>query len=116
MLGRLRSVGIMALIALVALFALVPIVGAAPRAAETKDVNIKDFEFDPKAITVNVGDTIHWKNNGQNEHTAQADDGSFASDDLEAGEEFSFTFTKAGTIPYFCKYHGSAGGKGMAGT
>jgi LPXTG-motif cell wall-anchored protein len=106
----------MALIALVALFALVPIVGAAPRAAETKDVNIKDFEFDPKAITVNVGDTIHWKNNGQNEHTAQADDGSFASDDLEAGEEFSFTFTKAGTIPYFCKYHGSAGGKGMSGT
>jgi len=90
----------MALIALVALFALVPIVGAAPRAAETKDVNIKDFEFDPKAITVNVGDTIHWKNNGQNEHTAQADDGSFDSGDLEAGKEFSFTFTKAGRYRY----------------
>jgi LPXTG-motif cell wall-anchored protein len=106
----------MALIGLLALFALVPIAGAAPRAAETKDVNVKDFEFDPKTITVNVGDTIHWKNNGQNEHTAQADDGSFNSGDLAAGKEFSFTFTKAGTFPYFCKYHGAAGGKGMSGT
>jgi len=113
---RLHSVGIMMVITLVALFALVPIAGAAPRAAETKDVNIKDFQFDPNTISVNVGDTIHWKNNGQNEHTAQADDKSFDSGDLAVGKEFSFTFTKAGTFPFYCKYHGSPGGKGMSGT
>src|SRR6476619_221351 len=109
---RLRSIGIFGVIALVALFALLPVAGAAPRAAETKNVSIKDFAFDPKTITVNVGDTITWKNDGQAEHTAQADDGSFDSGDLAAGKEFSFTFTKAGTFAYFCKYHGAKGGSG----
>jgi LPXTG-motif cell wall-anchored protein len=113
---RLRSIGIFGVIALVALFALLPVAGAAPRAAETKNVSIKDFAFDPKTITVNVGDTITWKNDGQAEHTAQADDGSFDSGDLAAGKEFSFTFTKAGTFAYFCKYHGAKGGSGMSGT
>jgi len=113
---RLRSIGIFGVIALVALFALLPVAGAAPRAAETKNVSIKDFAFDPKTITVNVGDTITWKNDGQAEHTAQADDGSFDSGDLAAGKSFSFTFTKAGTFAYYCKYHGAKGGSGMSGT
>ncbi|HEX9369421.1 MAG TPA: cupredoxin domain-containing protein [Roseiflexaceae bacterium] len=116
MFRRIRLAGILAAVSLFALFALLSVAGAAPRAAETKDITIKDFEFDPKTITVNVGDTIHWKNTGQKEHTAQADDGSFNSGDLEAGKEFSFTFSKAGTFPYYCKYHGGPGGKGMSGT
>jgi LPXTG-motif cell wall-anchored protein len=87
--------------------------GAAPR-AETKTVSVKDFAFEPKTIQVNVGDTIVWKNEGNTEHTVTADDGSFNSGDLEAGKEFSHTFDKAGTFAYYCKYHGSAGGKGMA--
>ena len=54
----------LALVALMALMAVTPLVGAAPRAAETKNVSVKDFEFAPKELTVNVGDTVMWKNDG----------------------------------------------------
>jgi len=106
----------MAVIALLALFTLVPLAGAAPRAAETKNVTIKDFAFDPKTISVNVGDTITWMNDGPSPHTVTADDGSFDSGNLDKGGTFSHTFDKAGTFAYFCKYHGSKGGTGMAGS
>jgi hypothetical protein len=33
---------------------------------------------------------------------------------LDKGATFSHTFDKAGTIAYYCKYHGSKGGAGMA--
>jgi LPXTG-motif cell wall-anchored protein len=112
---RSRTFGIIGIVVLVALFALLPIASAAPLAA-TQTVEARDFEFAPKMITVNVGDTVVWKNVGQAEHTVTADDGSFDSDDLEAGQEFSFTFNTAGTFPYYCKYHGAKGGSGMAGT
>jgi LPXTG-motif cell wall-anchored protein len=113
---RLRSLGIRGVVALVAMFALLPVAGAAPRSAETKNVSVKDFQFDPKEITINVGDTITWKNDGANPHTVTADDGSFDSGNLDAGGSFSHTFDKAGTIPYYCKLHGAKGGPGMAGT
>jgi LPXTG-motif cell wall-anchored protein len=112
---RLRLLGIMGVVALVAAFALLPVAGAAPR-AETKNVSAQDFKFEPKEITINVGDTITWKNDGAAPHTAEADDDSFDSGDLAAGASFSQTFNTAGTFAYFCKYHGAAGGTGMAGT
>jgi plastocyanin len=114
---RLRTIGLLGAITLVALFALLPIASAAPRAA-TQNVTLKDNEFDPKTITVNVGDTVMWMDQGQNEHTVTADNGSFDSGDLKVGEKtsFSFTFSKAGTFAYHCKYHGGAGGQGMSGT
>src|SRR5215217_4080944 len=111
---RLRSVGIMTVVALVALFTLVPLAGAAPRAAETKNVIIKDFAFDPKTIAINVGDTITWTNEGPSPHTVSADDASFDSNNLDKGGTFSHTFDKAGTFAYYCKYHGSKGGVSMA--
>src|SRR6476469_8935583 len=98
MLQRLRLVGIVAVVALVALFSLVPLAGAAPRAAETKNVSIKDFAFDPKSISVNVGDTITWTNDGPSPHTVTADDGSFDAGNIDKGGTFSHTFDKAGTF------------------
>ena len=46
---------------------------------------------------------------------SSADDGSFNSGNLDKGATFSHTFDKAGTFAYYCKYHGSKGGTGMAG-
>ncbi len=110
---RLRAIGILGVIALVALFALLPVAWAA-----AQNVAVKDNMFDPKTITVNVGDTVTWQYAGQNEHTVTADDGSFNSGDLKTGEKtsFAFTFPKAGPFAYHCKYHGAAGGTGMSGT
>jgi plastocyanin len=105
----------MAVVALLALFMVVPLAGAAPRTAETKTVSIKDFVFDPKTISINVGDTITWTNDGAAPHTVSADDASFDSGNLDKGATFSRTFDTAGTFAYFCKYHGSKGGVSMAG-
>jgi LPXTG-motif cell wall-anchored protein len=106
----------MAVATLMAIFALLPVAGAAPRAAETKTVNKKDFKLAPQTITLNVGDSITWENGDTVEHTATADDGSFNTDDVEAGEDKTIVFNNAGTFAYYCKYHGGPGGKGMSGT
>ncbi len=105
MIRRMREIGVVGIIALLALFALIPVAGAAPRSAETKNVSIKDFEFDPKTVSVAVGDTVMWKNAGAAPHTATANDGTFNSGTVNVGGEFSFTFTKAGTFSYACKFH-----------
>src|SRR5262245_55318590 len=102
---RIRSIGILALVSLIALFVLTPLASAAPRAAETKTVTIKDFEFTSKALTINVGDTVMWENDGPSPHTATSTNGAFDSGNINAGEDFSFTFTTAGTFNYACKYH-----------
>jgi plastocyanin len=78
-----------------------PIVVAAANGA----VTIRDFEFVQKSVTVNVGDSVTWLNQGPTVHTASAKDGSFDSGNLAKGKSFSHKFTKAGTYSYFCKPH-----------
>jgi len=67
--------------------------------------------FAPKTITVNVGDTVSWKNVGQQTHTITADDRSFDSGNLAPGKTFTHTFTKAGTFKFHDQDH-----PGMTGT
>jgi len=88
---------------------------AAPLGA-TITIEQKDKQFVPKTVTINVGDTVMFVNKDTVEHTAQASDGSWASDDMAAGAAFSHTFNAAGTVNFYCKYHGSAQGTGMSGT
>lgn len=68
-------------------------------------VTIKDFEFTPASITVAVGSTVTWTNDGPSTHTVTADDGSFDSKDLPKGKTFSQTFQTAGTFSYHCSIH-----------
>jgi plastocyanin len=82
---------------------------------EKETVEEKDDFFDPEAIHVPIGTTIDWKNAGRNPHTVTADDGSFESGNQDPGSEYSFTFPAAGAYSYYCRYHGAAGGIGMAG-
>src|SRR5207253_4798767 len=88
---------------------------AAPPAAGSTQVAIGDNTFTPKEISIPVGGTVTWTHQGQRKHTVTADDGSFKSDTLEAGATFKQTFAKAGTFPYYCEFHGGAGGGGMSG-
>ncbi|HEY1407493.1 MAG TPA: hypothetical protein VF434_01050, partial [Promineifilum sp.] len=69
-----------------------------PPAAATSNVSIQDFQFTPFRLTVRVGDTVVWTQGGSATHTVSADDGSFDSGNLSNGEEFSFTFSEAGTF------------------
>jgi plastocyanin len=81
--------------------------GVAPRAHAATDpvVTISDFQFSPSTITVHVGDTITWTNDGPSAHTATARDGSFDTGLLHKDASASHTFTQPGTFTYFCRIH-----------
>lgn len=81
--------------------------GDAPRATAAADtsVTISDFEFAPTSVTVDVGDTVTWNNDGPTPHSATADDGEFDTGIFDAGESRSHTFEAAGTFAYFCTPH-----------
>jgi len=91
--------------------------------------------FDPREITVSVGDTVTWENTGSVPHSVTAyeadlPDGAtyFASGGFDsesaarenypnegaigAGETYEHTFEMSGEFPYFCIPHES----GMRGT
>jgi len=94
------------------------LVGSAPLRAQDAakvTINVKNFTFDPAQVTVKPGTTVEWTDSG-GKHTIVADDGSFKSPTLTAGEKFEFKFDKPGTYRYYCSFHGSKGGHDMAGT
>jgi plastocyanin len=74
--------------------------------------------FTPASVTVNVGDTVTWTNDG-GIHNVKFEDGR-----LEEPSSPAFTWTSnpkrtfdtPGSFRYFCEQHGSAGGVGMSGT
>jgi plastocyanin len=73
-----------------------------PAAAEVK---IDNFSFGPTTLTVAVGATVTWTNRDDIPHTVVSTEKLFKSKVLDTDEKFSYTFTKAGTYPYFCSIH-----------
>jgi LPXTG-motif cell wall-anchored protein len=74
-------------------------------AAADTGVTIVDFEFQPGAVTVNVGDTVTWVNDGPTPHSATSNDGAFDTGIMDAGQSGSHTFDEAGTFSYICTPH-----------
>jgi plastocyanin len=83
----------------------------AQQKAETTEVKIDNFSFGPGTLTVPVGTTVTWTNRDDIPHTVVSTDGAFKSKVLDTDEKFSFTFSKAGTYPYFCSIHPKMTGK-----
>jgi plastocyanin len=50
--------------------------------------------FDPKTVTVKVGDTVTWINNDSWDHNVTSDDKLFVSHTLKAGAKYGYTFPK----------------------
>jgi plastocyanin len=100
------------LIAMLLLFAGSPSVKASnePSAANAA-VKIDNFVFGPQTITVSVGTTVTWTNSDDIPHTSVSTEGVFKSKVLDTDEHFSYTFTKAGTYPYYCTIHPKMTGK-----
>jgi len=90
--------------------------GALPVWAATVDVHVggTDAVFRPETVTINVGDTVNWINDG-GFHDVTADDGSFSNTTSGSAWTFSHTFTSGGIQGYHCSVHGLPG-SGMAGT
>jgi plastocyanin len=73
---------------------------AATAGAATITVQIKSTGFSPSNIALDHGDQVAWKNTDKVDHQVVADDGSFASPILHAGQSFTATFSRAGTFRY----------------
>ena len=80
----------------------------------TVNVDLTGFKFAPAEITIPAGSTVVWTNKDATKHTVTEDNGVFDSGTMEKGATFSRKFDTAGTIGYYCKFHGSAG-QGMFG-
>jgi len=80
-------------------------------ASQTHTVVIHNFAFQPADLTVNVGDTIVWKNTDIVSHTVTAADGSFDSDEIKPGKSWKLVAKKAGTFEYACSPHPNMQGK-----
>ena len=78
-----------------------------PDVAATATVQIDNFSFKPKELTIRAGTTVTWVNNDDVPHTATAegDNPLFDSKALDTDDKYSFTFTQAGTYHYYCKVH-----------
>jgi plastocyanin len=80
------------------------------------------LSFTPKCLTIQVGQTVTWAGSlaahplgpGNADHP---DAGTTPSPIIEtsSGQSVEFTFTTAGTFPYYCEVHSFGDGMGMAG-
>ncbi|TPV97639.1 MAG: Amicyanin-alpha [Beijerinckiaceae bacterium] len=70
------------------------------RAAEM-EVNIDNFTFTPKELTVKAGTAIVFRNRDDIPHSVVGAKGNA----LDTDDSFSFIFAKPGTYEYFCGLH-----------
>lgn len=79
-------------------------------ATATDKVAIKDFLYDPEAVTVAVGTKITFTNQDAAPHTATSGaspnaDSVFDTGTLTKGQSKSVKLVKAGTFSYYCAIH-----------
>jgi plastocyanin len=84
---------------------------SAKQKPETVEVKIDNFSFGPAELTVAVGTTVTWTNRDDIPHTVVSTDKVFKSKVLDTDEKFSYTFSQAGSFPYFCSIHPKMTGK-----
>jgi LPXTG-motif cell wall-anchored protein len=100
---------------------------AVPVAKADTAVTVADFSYTPESITISVGDSVTWTNQGEEVHDAVALDGSFNTGHIDPGSSGSATFSSAGSFRYVCSLHptlmkgtvvvsGSSGGGGTKDT
>jgi len=94
------------LVAMLLLFAGAPRLKASDQnSTANAEIKIDNFSFGPQAITVPVGTIVTWINRDDIPHTVVSTEGVFKSKVQDTDEKFSYTFTKAGTYPYYCSVH-----------
>lgn len=84
---------------------------------KTVTVTYQNNAFSPASVTINLGDTVIFKNNhtsaifvASNPHPIHTSFPALDSETLEAGAEYRFTATQKATISYHNHFNPSAGG------
>lgn len=78
-----------------------------PAIADTVEVSISDYKYDPAELQIKVGTTVKWTNNeGRVSHSIlfTGPEG-FESERFFPGESWERTFDKPGTYSYTCGPH-----------
>ena len=94
-----------------------------PRGASLPNVAIAstDNSFEPQTVSVVVGQSVTWTNTGRNRHDVKVkkvptDFGIDQDSFIPLTGVYTYAFSKPGSFVYYCSIHGTAKGKGMAGT
>lgn len=73
---------------------------------EQVKVSMKDIRYIPREVTAKVGQTVVWTNDDPIPHTVTAEKGeTFDSGNVNAGDTYEYSPTKAGEISYVCTIH-----------
>lgn len=88
--------------------------------AQSADVSIIDFGYQPAEVTIGLGESVTWTNNGATAHTVHLSTGVNSSPGcvpaagvgcMAPGDQFTVSFDVAGRFEYHCDIH-----NGMSGT
>jgi plastocyanin len=98
----------MLLVALTGVLGLLVVAGpvlAANGAVTIKEVNDR-YQFSPKTVYVNVGESVTWTNDSDTAHTVDSDSGGeMESGNIAENATFDHTFSATGTFAYHCDIH-----------
>ena len=122
MINRITTVSAFALCA-ITLTACSSSVTQIPRGASLPSVAVAsvDNSFEPQTVSVVVGQSVTWTNTGRNRHDVKVkkvptDFGIDQDSFIPLTGTYTYAFSKPGSFVYYCSIHGTAKGKGMAGT
>jgi len=82
-----------------------PHASAAAAGARPIQIQMKNFAFDPPAITIKAGQKLTWTNDDVVPHTSTADRKMWDSGQMAPGRSYTVTVTKPGTYEYACSVH-----------
>ncbi len=84
----------------------------ATSAPKSVHVQIKDFDYAPKTVTVKAGGSVTWTNHDAAPHTSTAKgDSGFDTGTINKGQSKRIRFDKPGTYSYVCLFHAFMVGK-----
>lgn len=69
-----------------------------------EDIVISEDGYNPIDVTICVGQNVRFTNEGEDKHTATADDLTWGSGTMQAGENFIRKFTEEGTVTFYDGY------------
>ncbi len=95
-------------------------VGCGPAVPAGTLISMSDNQYSGAVTRVPVGTRVMFINHGRSVHNAVADDGAWKTPDVPArtageGKGGEVVFDRPGVYHYYCSYHGTKDGGGMAG-
>jgi len=106
--GSVRARGI-ALLLLLAALAVAGCGGgqdSTSAASRSPTVNISDYTYGPKTLTIPAGSEVTFENEDTTAHTATSkQSGAFDTDSIAPGKSATITFGEPGTFVYYCLFH-----------